>query len=359
MTITARFRICHPGFTLDAELAVPGSGVTILSGNSGSGKTSILRAVAGLDRHADGYLEVNGELWQDSASGVFVPAHQRAIGYVFQEASLFAHLTVAGNLGFVRKRVKAGGIDLAHAVALLGIDPLMQRRTGQLSGGERQRVAIARALLSNPRLLLLDEPLASLDRQRKDDVLPYLERVHAELDIPMLYVSHAADEVARLADYIVFLDAGKVRMSGPADQVLGRLDLAMTMTEEAGVVVRGVVEAVDEEYGLLGLQVAGQRFWVAHEPLAAGTGLRLRIMARDVSLALTRPSDSSILNHLQGTVLAQSASANRAHVLVSVDIGGTTLQARITRHSRDALGICEGKQLWVQVKAVALLSLPA
>ena len=351
--ISARFRIRG----VDCALEAPGRGVTVLSGSSGAGKTSILRAIAGLDRHAGGYLDVNGERWQDGDQ--FVPPHRRAIGYVFQEASLFAHLTVAGNLEFARKRASRAAIDLGHAVELLGISHLLERRTPQLSGGERQRVAIARALLTSPRLLLLDEPLASLDRQRKDEVLPYLERIHAQLDVPMLYVSHAADEVARLAGHIVVIEGGKVQASGPASEMLARLDLSMNLSDDAGVVVHGTVDAVDAGYGLLRLDVGGQPLFVAHAALPLGTLLRLRILARDVSLALTRPSDSSILNHVQGTVVATRPGYDPAHVLVSLDAAGILLQAQITRRSRDALGVAAGSRLWVQVKAVALLPLQA
>ena len=351
--ISARF--CIRG--VDCALELPGRGVTVLSGSSGAGKTSILRAIAGLERHAGGYLDVNGQRWQDGA--LFVPPHRRALGYVFQEASLFAHLTVAGNLDFARKRARRAAIDLGHAVELLGIGHLLDRRTPQLSGGERQRVAIARALLTSPSLLLLDEPLASLDRQRKDDVLPYLERIHAQLDVPMLYVSHAADEVARLADHIVVIDGGAVRASGPAAEMLARLDLAMEVNEDAGVVVHGKVDAVDGAYGLLRLDVGGQALFVAHPALPLGTVLRLRILARDVSLALSRQDDSSILNHFQATVAALRPGRDPAQVLVSLDAGGIALQAQITRRSRDALGIAPGGSVWVQVKTAALLPLQA
>ena len=357
--INARFTITHPGFSLDVQLAVPGRGVTILSGSSGTGKTSILRAVAGLDRHPDGYLEVNGDIWQDGTKGLFVPPHQRPIAYVFQEASLFAHLSVSGNLDFARKRADKGraAIDMAYAVDLLGIGHLLQRRTPDLSGGERQRVAIARALLANPLLLLLDEPLASLDRQRKDEVLPYLERIHEQMDIPMLYVSHAADEVARLADFIVIVDAGKVQASGPPSEMLARLDLSMGLADDAGVVICGTVDAVDDAYGLLRLNVAGQNMYVAHDAMPLGTLLRLRVLARDVSLALTRQTDTTILNHFQGIVMAQQPSNDSAHTLVMVNAGGTVLAARITRRSRDLLGIVVGSEGWIQVKSVALLPL--
>ena len=353
--IKAHFRLAYPGFALDAALDLPGRGVTVLFGHSGSGKTTLLRAIAGLDRHPGGYLEVNGAVWQDDARRLFVPPCSREIGYVFQEASLFPHLTVQGNLDYARKRASPGHIDMAGVLDLLGIAPLLARPSTTLSGGERQRVAIARALLSGPRLMLFDEPLASLDRRRKDEVLPYLEKIHAQLDIPMLYVSHAADEVARLADHIVMLDEGKVTASGPASELLARLDLSMALTDDAGVVIRGRVDEVDARYGLLRLDVEGQKVHVVHTAVPLGSMLRLRILARDVSLALDAQSGSSILNQLQARVLDLWPAADPAHVIVSIDCGGTGLLARITRLSRDRLAIKPGMALYAQVKAVALL----
>ncbi len=362
-TLRARFAVERPGFSMQVDLDLPGQGVTALLGHSGSGKTTILRAVAGLERHPGGYVEVNGQVWQDDARQRFVPTHQRALGYVFQEASLFPHLSVRGNLEYARKRAgvsdraAASGQRMEHAVALLGIGHLLERRTTGLSGGERQRVAIARALLTDPRLLLLDEPLASLDARRKDEVLPYLEKVHEELAIPMLYVSHSIEEVARLADHVVVLDGGQVQSSGPAPETLARLDLSLAQSDDAGVLVDGVVDGYDDAYALLHLRTAGGVLHIAHRQLANGARLQLRILARDVSLALSAPRDSSILNQLQGVVTGTWPAPDAANVIVRIDAGGTVLLARITRRSRDLLGIVPGKQVWAQVKATALLSL--
>ncbi len=355
--IHARFDIVRSGFSLRADLALPGRGVTALFGHSGSGKTTLLRAIAGLERHAGGYLEVNGELWQDDARGLFVPTHRRALGYVFQEASLFGHLSVRGNLDFARKRARGGDTVMDHALALLGVEHLLERQTAALSGGERQRVAIVRALLTGPQLLLMDEPLASLDARRKAEVLPYLERMLEELEIPMLYVSHSADEVARLADHVVLLEAGQVLASGPAAETLVRIDLSLDLAQDAGVPVDGVVEQVDSDYALLRLRAAGGTIHVAHPPLAPGARLRLRILARDVSIALSKPSDSSILNQLAATVVAVWPADTAAHVIVRLDAGGSPLLARITRRSHDQLRLGIGMQVWAQVKAVALLSM--
>lgn len=356
--IRASFAVQRTGFSLKVALDLPGRGVTALFGHSGSGKTTLLRAVAGLDRHPGGYLCVNGKLWQDAARKLFVPPHQRSLGYVFQEASLFPHLTVAGNLQFARKRADRANsmVDMDQAITLLGIAPLLARSPGALSGGERQRVAIARALSASPSLLLLDEPLASLDRQRKDEVLPYLEKLHAELAIPMLYVSHSIDEVARLADHVVMLGDGAVKASGPVDAMLARLDRGMGLDDDAGAVLNGVVQGVDSEYGLLHLQAGAALMFVAHAPLAIGSLLRMRILARDVSLSLTRQHDTSISNHVQATVVGEWPANDPAHVIVRLDAAGEQLLARITRRSRDLLGIRPGLQVWAQVKAVALLA---
>ena len=355
--IRARFDVAHAGFSMRVRLDLPGRGVTALFGHSGSGKTTILRAIAGLDRHPGGFLEVNGVTWQDDDARLFVPTHQRALGYVFQEASLFPHLTVQGNLDFARQRARAadGEQVMAHALALLGIEHLLSRRTTDLSGGERQRVAIARALLTRPQLLLLDEPLASLDGKRKEEVLPYLERIHAELDIPMLYVSHSAAEVARLADHVVLLEAGDVLASGPAAETLARLDLSMALADDAGVLVEGVVDGFDAHYDLLRLRACGATMQVAHPVLPQGARLRMRILARDVSLTLAAVRDSSILNQLPATVVAQWPANDAANVIIKLDAGGTPLLARITRRSHDQLGLEAGKPVWAQVKATALL----
>ncbi|WP_426107771.1 molybdenum ABC transporter ATP-binding protein [Massilia sp. TSP1-1-2] len=355
--IRASFDIHRAGFAMQVKLELPGRGVTALFGHSGSGKTTLLRAIAGLDRHPGAHVEVNGQTWQDSAGKQFVPTHRRSLGYVFQEASLFAHLSVRGNLDFARTRAGApdGAKVMAHALALLGIEHLLERRTTALSGGERQRVAIARALLTGPQLLLMDEPLASLDGKRKEEVLPYLERIHEELAIPMLYVSHSAEEVARLADHVVLLDAGQVIASGNAAETLARLDLAMSLADDAGVLVDGVVDSFDAHYSLLHLHAAGGMIRVAAKALPASARLRLRILARDVSLALSPPADSSILNQLRVTVVAEWPANDAAHVIIKLDAGGTALLACITRRSRDHLYLEPGKTVWAQVKAAALL----
>lgn len=355
--IQARLRLVHPGFTLDVDVELPGRGVTALFGPSGSGKTSCLRCIAGLERNSTGALVVNGECWQDSSRQLFVPPHQRAIGYVFQDANLFAHLSVRDNLAFGMKRIPTQHRRVAwdQAVELLGIAQLLERMPERLSGGERQRVGIARALLTSPRLLLMDEPLAALDVKRKQEILPYLERLHDELDIPVLYVSHAPDEVARLADHLVLLDEGQVVAQGPLHETLARLDLPTAFGEEAGVVVESEVAGHDSHYHLTRLRFQGGEVLVAQRNEAVGHRLRFRVHARDVSLTLERAEGTSISNLLPVRVDEVVSADTPAHVLVRLDAQGTPLLARITRRSADQLGVTQGKALWAQIKTVALL----
>ncbi|MBK3466132.1 molybdenum ABC transporter ATP-binding protein [Pseudomonas sp. MF6776] len=358
--IDARLKMAFSGFSLDVDLHLPGRGVSALFGHSGSGKTTCLRCIAGLERAEQGFIRVNDEVWQDSDSGIFVPPHKRAVGYVFQEASLFPHLSVLANLEFGLKRIAKSQrrVDMTHATELLGIGHLLERHPQHLSGGERQRVGIARALLTSPKLLLMDEPLAALDSQRKNEILPYLQRLHDELDIPLLYVSHAQDEVARLADHLVLLSDGKALASGPIGETLARLDLPMAMGDDAGVIIEGQVCAYDADYQLLSLQLPATEMSirVTHAPMAVGQTLRCKVHARDISLTLHNSESSSILNRLPVTVISEQAADNAAHVLIRLDAGGTPLLARITRFSRDQLGVRPGLQLWAQIKAVAVLA---
>ena len=353
--ICARFKLDYPGFTLDVDLDLPGRGVTALFGHSGSGKTTLLRAIAGLEHAPGSTLTVNGEIWQDAA--LFKPVHQRPLGYVFQEASLFPHLDVRANLEFGQKRVPHAqrSIPLEQAVALLGIGHLLARKPEHLSGGERQRVGIARALATSPRLLLMDEPLAALDHKLKQDILPYLERLHDELDIPVLYVSHAPDEVARLADHIVVMESGCAVATGPLTDTLARLDLPIKLGEEAGVVLDAVVAARDEEWHLAHMEFAGGRLWVRDHGLPVGQRAWVRILARDVSLALTPTTGTSILNTLPAVVVGSVDDTHPAHTLVKLEVGQSPLLARVTRRSASALNVHPGQTLYAQIKAVALI----
>ena len=355
--IRAKFRIDRGEFALDVDLTLPGRGVSALFGHSGSGKTTCLRAMAGLERAPRGYFAIGDEVWQDEAKGLFVPPHRRALGVVFQEASLFSHLSVRRNMAYGQKRAaqRAGQRALPEVAELLGIEHLLERSPGQLSGGERQRVAIARALLAAPEILLMDEPLAALDWQRKLEILPYLERLHRELSIPVIYVSHSPDEVARLADHLVLLDQGRVVASGALNQVLSRIDLPSSFADDAGVVVEArVVEHEADE--LTRLEFPGGKIYVSRRSESVGTPLRCRIHARDVSLTLLPQVQSSILNCVAATVVDLAPTQTPGQVLVRLDVGGEPLLARITKRSADKLGICPGLALRAQIKAVALLA---
>ncbi|MBZ0091942.1 MAG: molybdenum ABC transporter ATP-binding protein [Sulfuricellaceae bacterium] len=354
--IHARFRLPLADFQLDVDLNVPGRGVTALFGHSGSGKTTLLRCLAGLERAPDGLLQVNGETWQDGGRGIFLPTHARPLGYVFQEASLFAHLSVRRNLEYGWRRIPAGQrkVDWDQAVSLLGIEPLLTRSVSRLSGGERQRVAIARALLTSPKLLLMDEPLASLDPSSKAEILPYLERLHRELSIPLIYVSHSPDEVARLADYLVLIRNGRAAAAGPLLETLARVDLPV-FGDDAGIVFDTLVAEHDTNYHLSRVEFPGGGIWVRDANDPVGSPARVRILARDVSLTLERQHDTSILNILPATVLEIGDGAHPSQALVKLDAGGVPLLSRLTRRSLDALKLAPGLAVWAQIKAVALL----
>ncbi|MDR0478344.1 MAG: molybdenum ABC transporter ATP-binding protein, partial [Burkholderiaceae bacterium] len=337
---------------------------------SGSGKTTLLRAVAGLVRPAPGRVALADAVWQNETGcgpNVWQPTHRRAIGFVFQEASLFDHLTVAGNLDFGRRRALPGErrVALDQIIELLGIGFLLDRRPARLSGGERQRVAIARALAASPALLLLDEPLAALDAARKAELLPYFERLARDCDLPMLYVTHAVDEAARLSQRLVLLQQGRCVAQGATAQVLARLDVAQEQGDGAGAILDGVVEATDAAYGLMtvcfggsgngGDNAAGRiQCLQTAQPRAAGSPVRLRVLARDVSVTLTPARDSSILNIVPATV-REMADDGAAQVLLRLDAHGAPLLARITRKSADALALAPGMLVYAQIKGVAVL----
>ncbi len=351
----ARFRIAYPDFTLDVDLPLPERGITALFGPSGSGKTTILRCMAGLERSRDGFLSVAGEAWQDEQRGIFLPPHKRPLGLVFQEASLFPHLTVRGNLQYGMKR--AGNTEgFESMLDLLDLRALLDRAPNNLSGGERQRVAIARALLTRPRLLLMDEPLAALDMKRKQEILPYLERLHDELSIPVIYVSHSLDEVARLADHLALIENGRVTATGPLADILVRPELSAVFAGETGAVLETTV-AAHEADGLTRLEFSGGKLFIAGDAHAPGSRLRCRIHASDVSLALSAHTDTSILNTLPATVVSVAAADTPGHALVQLQpLGGESLLlARITERSRQALAITPGLAVIAQVKSVAIL----
>ncbi|MGA7750667.1 MAG: molybdenum ABC transporter ATP-binding protein [Gallionella sp.] len=355
--IHARFNLAFPGFVLDVDMQLPARGVTALFGPTGSGKTTLLRCIAGLDRAAGGFLRVKDRVWQEGEK--FLATSQRSLGYVFQEASLFPHLSVRGNLEYGYKRIDAGQrkVQMEQVILLLGLSKLIDRNDPfSLSGGERQRVAIGRALLTSPSLLLMDEPLSALDAASKREILPYLERLHSELEIPVFYVSHALDEVARLADHLVLLEQGRVIASGALDEMLSRLDLPTARLDDAGAVIEAAVAAQDETYHLTRLDFSGGSLWVSKVERASGTLMRARVLARDVSIALTAPHGSSITNILAARIVEiRDEGQDRVNLSLAVG-GGQMLLSRITRRSRDQLGLVAGMEVFAQVKSVALIA---
>ncbi len=352
--IRASFAGSLGGFTLDVAFEAPMHGITALFGASGCGKSTTLRCIAGLQR-LPGQLFVNEEMWQDDDRGIFLMPHKRAVGVVFQEASLFPHLTVGKNLMYGAKRSGVPAvIPPDDVIDLLGLAKLMDRDPIALSGGERQRVAIGRALLSQPRLLLMDEPLSSLDQMAKDEILPYLEALHEQLSIPLLYVSHDITEVARLADRMVMLSSGMKIAEGPVQDLLERLDLQPeTGRFEAGVLLTAQVTGHDEKFSVTHLDHHGQAISMPARDVAIGSEVRLRIRARDVSLATKRPEAISVRNVLSGTIVEVAEDPQSAHAETLIDIGGGRLRARITRQSVAELELAPGKPVFALVKSIA------
>lgn len=348
----------RPAFELDVDLELPAHGITVLFGASGSGKTSLLRCVAGLDRPRNALVRIAGEVWQDEQTGVFLAPWRRPLGYVFQEASLLEHLDVLGNLRYGLRRI---GLtkqtkQLDAAIDLLGIKELLKRRPHQLSGGERQRVAMARALAMQPKLLLLDEPLASLDHSRRQDILPWLERLRDEVRIPMLYVTHAADEVARLADTLVALKHGKVTAAGPVADVLSQIETPVVLGEDVGALLEGTVERRDARWHLGRVNFVGGSLWLRDSGLSLGQCVRLRVLARDVSITTLEPKQTSIQNLLPCVVKSMVADAHPSQVLVQLACGQSILLARITARAVMELELQPEKLVWAQVKSVALVA---
>ena len=355
MSIEARFNLTQGEFNLDVDLSLPSQGVTAVFGASGCGKTTLLRAMAGLNRCDGAFLRFAEETWQQDST--FIPPHQRALGYVFQEPNLFPHLNVRGNLEYGYRRVPAEQrqLEFGEAVNLLGLDALLDRSVDHLSGGQKQRVAIARALLTSPRLLLMDEPLSALDQESKNDILPFLERLHTELKIPLIYVSHSREEVARLADYLVLLEEGRALATGPIGDMLTRVDLPFAHGDQAESIIEARVAEIDEEFHLTLLDFPGGRFRVCRQSVAIGQQVRLQVLARDVSLTLEQQTGTSILNILSAEVV-ELAEEGEAQLMVKLDVGGVPVLSRITRKSASVLDLHPGKQVYAQIKSVALLS---
>ena len=353
MSLEIDVALARPGFDLAVAFTASG-GVTALFGRSGAGKTTVTALLAGHVRPDRGRISLGGRILVDTETGLFVPPHRRRIGTVFQDGRLFPHLSVRSNLlyaSWFNRAADRGRLD--EIVALLGIEPLLGRYPARLSGGEKQRVAIGRALLSAPELLVLDEPLAALDAARKEEILPYLQRLRDGLKLPMVYVSHALDEVVRLADTLVLLERGTVRAAGPIGDVMSRLDLGPgTGRTEAGAVIEAKVAAIDAEYGLATLAFPGGSLRAPAQGLSAGDRLRLHIRARDVAIALDPPARLSILNALPA-IITEMAPAEGGAIELRLSVGPSLLVARITRLSAETLRLEPGQAVQALIKSVA------
>lgn len=358
--IAAEFHLRHLNkgfrpFELKVAAKLPSQGVTAIFGPSGSGKTTFLRCIAGLERAQSGFLQVHGQVWQDETQ--FLATHKRPLGYVFQEASLFDHLTALGNLKFACKRAAVPTTTEAfeQIVSLMGIEGVLSRYPKQLSGGERQRVAIARALLIQPKILLMDEPLAALDARRKQEILPYLAKLRSSLDIPILYVSHSVEEITQLADHVLVLEKGQLIAQGEVSEVFSRTDLTVLSSFDTGVVWHGKVMEREHEWHLAQVRCGSTALWVRDAGDDIGRSIRLRILARDVSLSRSDSDDSSIVNRLPVTILTIAPDRDEAMMLIGLDCGGQTLNARLTKRSVATMQLALGQALWAQIKSVAIV----
>jgi molybdate transport system ATP-binding protein len=352
-----RLNLPRADFDLEVDFTVPARGISVLFGASGSGKTSILRCVAGLEHARNGRVTINGETWQDQNAGIFLPTWRRPVGYVFQEASLFQHLDVRANLEYGLRRTKAirHVANLDAAIELLGIGDLLKRRPQQLSGGERQRVAIARALATQPQLLLLDEPLAALDHARRYEILPWLEKLRDELNTPMLYVTHSADELARLANHLVVLERGRVMAAGEVTDVLAAIETPVVLGEDAGALLEARIVERDSQWHLTRAAFDGGSLWLRDSGMAVGHKVRLRVLARDVSITIAEPQHTSIQNHFPCIIESIAPDSHPSQSLLRVSCGPSLLLARLTRRAVSALDLHPGRAAWVQVKSVALI----
>jgi molybdate transport system ATP-binding protein len=362
--IHLQVKLTRLDFELDVNLNLPEQGITAIFGPSGSGKTSLLRAVAGLEKIQQGLIQVGSHIWQDTQHNICWPTWQRPLGYVFQESSLLPHLNVQHNLNFGLKRAlkssSSARLDatksLQESIELLGIEALLQRMPHELSGGERQRVAIARAIAMQPQLLLMDEPLASLDAARRQEIFPWLARLRDDLKIPMLYVTHASEEVVRLADHLVVLDKGRVKAQGPVSAVLTQIVNPVMVGEDAGALLTGCIGAVDSKWHLSRVDFQGGSVWMRDAGLHIGKAVRLRILARDVSLATSEPQNTSIQNQLRCSIQSITPDAHPSQVMVVLKCGAEEVLARVTRRAVDELALQVGMPVWAQVKSVALVA---
>ncbi len=354
--LLVHFDLHYSTFRLTVDLDEPMSGITALFGPSGSGKTTLLRCLAGLERAPNGFMQFGDELWQDETKNLCFPLYARPIGYVFQEPRLFPHLNVRSNLlyGYNRIPAEARRIAIEQVIDILGIGQLLERRIHKLSGGEQQRVAIGRALLTSPKLLLLDEPLASLDMQRKQELLPFIRRLHRELRIPMVYVSHAVTEILQLADRVVLLKEGRVMGAGSVNEILtSRQFRGQVGSQRVGAVFDVRVAKHDTQYGLTQLEFNGHSLFVPLQAVAVEQSVRVHILSSDVSIAVGRSTaPTSVLNVLDATIV-EIREIDQSSVDLLLDIGAPLI-ASITRKSLVTLGLKPGQQVCAQIKTVAL-----
>ncbi len=351
---SCNIQLQRDSFSISAEFDIPSSGVLGIYGHSGSGKTTLLRCIAGLEKNVQGEIIFNDTHWLDQKNQL--PTQQRKIGYIFQESRLFCHLNVEDNLNYGARRNPAGTSDNTllqrnHLLQLLNIEHLLNRMPDNLSGGEKQRVAIARALLKNPQLLLMDEPLAALDNQRKREILPFLERLHDELNIPMLYVSHSLEEVSRLCDYMLVMEQGRIRFKGDLHETLVSPDSPLSREENAAAIIECNVLEQHTDYQLSTVESQHGTRLKVQGILEMNRHIRLRILATDICLCNEPPCDSSILNVIAGNVSCIVAEKG-AGILLQVDASGDIFLVRISRMAYDTLNISPGKAVYLQIKTV-------
>ena len=355
--IEARFQVAFDGFNLDLDLKLPQRGLSVILGESGSGKTTLLRCIAGLQASSESFFKIGEQVWVDSQRDQFLAAHHRSVGYVFQQANLFPHLSVTENIHYGRKRLKRplSEAKLAYLIELLGISSLMYRQVTTLSGGEQQRVAIARALAVEPEILLMDEPLAALDWQRKQDILPYLQSLQQSLEIPVIYVTHSLQEMAQLADYVVILQAGRVQAQGSLSEILQRPELAMNQQADAFSVWPVHLLDHDRAFALSRIGFDSGELFLPQLDVLPDQSFRLQIYARDVSLTLQQPVNTSILNVLEATIMSIHEIAP-GQCLIHLQVSEQSLLAQITRKSQKMLNLKPGMAVFAQIKGSSVFN---
>lgn len=348
MSIKAKFKLTRSNLDLDIDVEIPSSGITVITGESGSGKTTLLRLLAGLEKADSGYIDINGNIWQQTNK--IIPTYKRNIGYVFQEDNLFPHLTVKENLIYPKRPFTELTKEL---IGMMGIDRLLNNMPHELSGGERQRVALARALNTNPGLILMDEPLSSLDQKRKNLILPYLERIHKEIATPIIYVSHSKEEILRLADYIIEMRSGKVINQGQPNMLINSISAINGSPNDFMTILPAQIHDHDQEYNLTQVSTNEQILVIPMVDKKIGEDIKVKIPAKDVSIALSNHQDSSIINVLPGEITNLRKFNFNAHVTVSVS--GMEIISLITTKSYHALNLKKGLSVFVQIKCLSLL----